>query len=145
MWRGATSGGVRWLLRAEGACVLALCLVLYPRFGGWGSFALWFLVPDLAMLGYLRGRKVGAVAYNAAHTYLGAFATLGMGALLASDPLIAAALIWGAHIGFDRMLGYGLKYPIGFTATHLGRIGKQRGEESAGGQQKPEKIDPFAP
>lgn len=143
MWSGATKGGVRWLLRAEGACVLAVCLYVYPRFGGWGSFALGFLAPDLAMLGYLMGRRVGAVAYNAAHTYLGAIATLGLGMLLVSDPLIAAGLIWSAHIGFDRMLGYGLKYSSGFTATHLGRIGKQRVEPTE--RQGYEEVDPIAP
>jgi hypothetical protein len=33
------------------------------------------------------------------------------------------ALIWLAHIGIDRALGYGLKYASGFGFTHLGRIG----------------------
>jgi hypothetical protein len=32
------------------------------------------------------------------------------------------ALIWLAHIGMDRMLGYGLKYSGGFKDTHLGRL-----------------------
>jgi hypothetical protein len=35
----------------------------------------------------------------------------------------SVALIWLAHIGFDRALGYGLKYKAGFGFTHLGRIG----------------------
>jgi hypothetical protein len=35
------------------------------------------------------------------------------------------ALIWAAHVGFDRMLGYGLKYPTAFGDTHMGRIGRQ--------------------
>ena len=34
--------------------------------------------------------------------------------------LHALALIWAAHIGFDRALGYGLKYAAGFGVTHLG-------------------------
>ncbi|MDU3890869.1 MAG: DUF4260 family protein [Serratia liquefaciens] len=36
-----------------------------------------------------------------------------------------AALIWGAHIGFDRALGYGLKYASGFADTHLGGLGRK--------------------
>ena len=32
------------------------------------------------------------------------------------------ALIWLAHIGVDRLLGYGLKYPTGFKDTHLQRV-----------------------
>jgi Domain of unknown function (DUF4260) len=31
-------------------------------------------------------------------------------------------LIWLAHIGIDRVLGYGLKYPTGFKDTHLSRV-----------------------
>ena len=38
--------------------------------------------------------------------------------------LQALALIWIAHIGLDRALGYGLKYATGFGDTHLGRIGR---------------------
>ena len=29
-----------------------------------------------------------------------------------------------AHTGMDRAVGYGLKYPTGFSDTHLGRIGR---------------------
>ncbi|MCS4316879.1 hypothetical protein M2407_001178 [Serratia sp. BIGb0234] len=38
---------------------------------------------------------------------------------------LMAALIWGAHIGFDRALGYGLKYASGFADTHLGGLGRK--------------------
>jgi hypothetical protein len=33
--------------------------------------------------------------------------------------VLALSLIWIAHIGFDRMLGFGLKYPTVFKDTHL--------------------------
>lgn len=36
-------------------------------------------------------------------------------------PSIDIALIWFAHVGMDRMLGYGLKYPSAFKDTHLQR------------------------
>jgi hypothetical protein len=29
------------------------------------------------------------------------------------------SLIWAAHIGLDRMLGFGLQYPTRFKDTHL--------------------------
>ena len=35
---------------------------------------------------------------------------------------VQLALIWLAHIGADRLLGYGLKYPTAFTDTHLQRV-----------------------
>jgi Domain of unknown function (DUF4260) len=128
---GATTGGVKTLLRIEGLCVLAATLLLYDKFGqGWGTFALFFLVPDLSFAGYLAGPVVGAAAYNTAHSYVGAVITLTAGVLLAHPIVIAAGLIWCAHIGFDRMLGYGLKYSQGFGFTHLGLIGKARSTES---------------
>ena len=47
-------------------------------------------------------------------------------ALLAGEPaLLAVALIWVAHIGLDRALGYGLKYPSASGDTHPGRVGRR--------------------
>jgi hypothetical protein len=124
---GAATGNVRRVLRIEGACVLLLGLLAYARFGlGWGSFALCFLAPDLAFLGYLAGARVGAFAYNCTHAYPGALATLALGVWMDSAVATAAGIIWCSHIGFDRMLGYGLKYGAGFGFTHLGLIGRAR-------------------
>ncbi len=119
------SGGVRLLLRLEGLAVFLVAVALYRQSeSGWGLFALCFLAPDLSFLGYLAGERIGAVAYNAAHSYLGAVIVLGASAYFAAPSLFAAGLIWCAHIGFDRALGYGLKYASGFGDTHLGRIGR---------------------
>jgi len=126
------SGGVRLLLRLEGLAVFLVALALYRQTEyGWGLFALCFLAPDLSFLGYLAGDRVGAIAYNTAHSYLGAVIALSASAYLASPPLFAAGLIWCAHIGFDRALGYGLKYAAGFGHTHLGRIGRRAGTTSS--------------
>lgn len=119
------SGGVRWLLRLEGLAVAAAAAIMYEKSGfGWGVFALFFLAPDISFLGYLAGNRFGAIAYNAAHSYVGALACFSAGLVLASPALEVAGLIWCAHIGFDRALGYGLKYAAGFNVTHLGRIGR---------------------
>jgi hypothetical protein len=102
--------------------------VLYTKTAmPWWLFAVLFLTPDLSFLGYLAGPRVGAIAYNSAHTLLGPIALALAGFLLPSFDLIALSLIWTAHIGFDRMLGYGLKYTAGFGFTHLGRIGRAAG------------------
>ncbi|HWK97564.1 MAG TPA: DUF4260 domain-containing protein [Pseudolabrys sp.] len=122
---GAVTGTPRLLVRAEGAALLAIAALLYARTGeSWWLFAVLFLAPDLSFVGYLGGPKIGAIVYNCAHTLIGP-AALGLAGLLLPNPLlIALALIWTAHIGFDRMLGYGLKYAAGFGFTHLGRIGR---------------------
>lgn len=122
---GTVTGSVRWLLRLEGLCVLIAGLLAYARWGmGWGTFTLYFLVPDVSFIGYLAGSRVGAVAYNLAHSYVGAIACLMVGLLLPAPVVLGVGIIWCAHIGLDRALGYGLKYPDGFSHTHLGRIGK---------------------
>lgn len=119
------TGGPLAILRLEGAAVLALAAAAYGHVGaGWGLFAACFLVPDLAFLGYLAGPRVGAAAYNATHSYVGAAFLAAFGVAFAAPLAISLALIWTAHVGFDRMLGYGLKYASAFGHTHLGRIGK---------------------
>lgn len=70
------------------------------------------------------GPRIGTRVYNAAHSYVGALGVLALGAVSRTAGAIAAGLIWCGHIGFDRMLGYGLKYSHGFDTTHLGRIGR---------------------
>ncbi len=121
------AGWPRVLLRLEGAALMAAALFVYARAGGdWGFCALLFFAPDLSMVFYLAGPRAGATAYNCAHV---TFAPLLLGALglLSGQPLLTRlALIHLAHIGFDRALGFGLKYPTAFGDTHLGRIGAAR-------------------
>lgn len=122
----STRGGVRTLLRLEALALLLVALALYARMAGdWWLFAKLFLIPDVSFAAYLFGPRVGAIGYNAAHSTTGPLA-LGAAALALDQPIaLAVALIWLAHIGFDRMLGYGLKYASGFSDTHLGRIGRK--------------------
>lgn len=119
-------GGVRATLRLEGALVLVSCTLAYAAgSASWWWFAGAFLLPDLSLIAYAAGATLGARVYNVAHSYAGPL-LLAMLALQGRDStwIVPAALIWGAHIGFDRMLGYGLKYETAFTDTHLGRIGR---------------------
>ena len=123
---GFASGPVRATLRLEGAAAFATAAALYLDAGfSWPLFALLILAPDLAMLGYLIGPRIGAAAYNVAHTTALALPLAVAGYLAGQPEVSAVALIWIAHIGFDRALGYGLKYPSGFGDTHLGRIGRR--------------------
>jgi hypothetical protein len=116
---------LRAWLRVEGLAAFAACAYLYARGGhSWGLFALLFLAPDLSFAAYLAGPRVGSVAYNALHSYVGPLA-LAVASVATGRPAVLA-LIWAAHVGFDRALGYGLKYPSAFTDTHLGRIGRAR-------------------
>jgi hypothetical protein len=121
---GAASGGVRTLLRLEGLALFTGMTLLYGVWdGSWWVYAILFLAPDLSFAGYLAGPRVGAIIYNTAHSYMGPMTLMVTGFALTSPLVLSIAMIRLAHIGFDRALGYGLKYPTGFGFTHLGRIG----------------------
>lgn len=111
------------LLRLEGVAVLGMAIVLYAMGGfSWWHFGLLLLVPDISMLPYAIDKRWGAIAYNMAHTYSGPLLLKVAALTLGSDFALQLALIWFAHIGMDRVLGYGLKYVAGFKETHLGRV-----------------------
>ena len=121
----AVSGAVRAILRTEGFAALAVATGLYFSLGGsWWLFALLFLAPALSFIGYSAGPRTGAVVYNLAHNYVVPAVIGGVGLMIQSDLLQQLALIHTAHIGFDRAMGYGLKYPSGFKHSHLGVLGK---------------------
>ena len=122
---GVVLGAPNLLLRAEGALVFGLTTYLYAELaGGWILYLLFFLVPDVSMLGYLKDRRFGARVYNLGHVYIAPAILGGFGYAAGSLVTEGIALIWAAHIGLDRVLGYGLKYPTAFGATHLGWMGR---------------------
>jgi hypothetical protein len=121
---GSVTGGLRTLLRLEGLTLFAGMTLLYGVWGGsWWIYAILFLVPDLSFAAYLAGPRIGAIVYNAAHSYMAPVTLMTAGFAVRSPLVLSIAMIWLAHIGFDRALGYGLKYATGFGYTHLGRIG----------------------
>jgi hypothetical protein len=120
-------GQPRLWLRLEGLAAFVAGAVLYDLAGGEWLWALPLLfVPDVSMVGYLRGPGAGALTYNLAHNWAVALGVLGLGYLLASPAVEIAGAVLVAHVGVDRLLGYGLKYPTAFQDTHLGRIGRRR-------------------
>ena len=124
---GTVTGGVRTLLRLEGLALFTGMTLLYGVWeGSWWVYAILFLAPDLSFAGYLAGPRIGAIVYNAAHSYLAPTVLMTAGFALGLPLALSIGTIWLAHIGFDRALGYGLKYFAGFGFTHLGRIGKVR-------------------
>jgi hypothetical protein len=111
------------LLRLEGLAVVAAAVTLYfHQDFGWIIFVALILAPDLSFAGYAFGPRVGAIAYDAVHTEIFAVALGTMGIVADSSAATKVALIWLAHIGADRLLGYGLKYPTAFEDTHLSRV-----------------------
>jgi hypothetical protein len=113
----------RLLLRVEGAAAAAAALLVYFHHGHpWWLLALLILAPDLTFLGYLGGPRIGAALYNSAHTYTAPLVLVAVGDFVQSSAAVAVALVWIVHVGGDRALGYGLKYPTAFKPTHLERV-----------------------
>jgi hypothetical protein len=111
------------LLRVEGLAVLAVSLIVYQHTAAsWWQFALLLLVPDVFMLGYIVNNRVGASIYNLVHTYGGPAILSASSISLHRLELVPYIAIWTAHIGMDRALGFGLKYPTAFKDTHLQRV-----------------------
>lgn len=132
MEAGMPPKSVTTLLRIDGLAVFLAALVSFQLIGGnWWLFALLILVPDLSMLGLLAGERTGVRIYNLVHSYLGPFLLAGAGLVPGIAWAVPAALIWAAHIGIDRALGYGLKYPGAMNHTHLGAIGKAKARRTA--------------
>jgi len=111
------------LLRLEGAMVaIGATTWFFAQGGSWIWFLVLILAPDLSAVGYLAGPRIGSYCYDAVHTYV-APGLLAAGALAAGwSPGVLLACIWAAHIGADRLVGYGLKYPSAFRDTHLQRV-----------------------
>lgn len=116
------------LLKAEQATQLAICIAaLYyqPIQLSWYWWPILFLLPDVSMVGYFINTRVGAICYNIAHHKAVAGLCIAFGFYLHVPVLLLTGLILYAHSSFDRVLGYGLKYPDSFQHTHLGMIGKK--------------------
>jgi Domain of unknown function (DUF4260) len=124
---GIVTGEPRRWLRIEGATLLVGSLIAYSATRQpWWLIPLTLLVPDLSMVGYLGGNRVGARIYNVAHCAPMPAIMVGLGWWQAMPLVLALGLVWFAHLGMDGLLGYGLKYDDHFQHTHLGWIGRSR-------------------
>ena len=119
------TSGPRLILRLEGFFVFLASLLIYFQHqeSSFLQLLLLFFIPDISLLAYFINSKVGAFAYNLTHSYVLPVLLLILSCFFlknhTSDFLL---FIWIAHIGFDRCLGFGLKYSDGFSNTHLGKI-----------------------
>lgn len=125
-------GGVNYLLRLEGFTMFVFTLMSYEFLQfDWGQFVLLFFLPDLAIAAYIAGPRAGAICYNTTHTYILPLMLFAYGFFRNSPEVESWAIVWMSHIGFDRTLGYGLKYSKGFRYTHLRRLGHSSTESNA--------------
>lgn len=114
------------IIKLEEMAMLGMSIFLLYRLGAdWWYYLMLALGPDISMLGYAAGNKIGAFCYNLFHHKGLAVVLLITGLLYHEDTLICIGLILFGHSSMDRMFGYGLKLNEGFKFTHLGIIGKK--------------------
>jgi hypothetical protein len=114
------------LIKLEEAAMFLLSIILISRLPyAWYWWLIWILAPDLSMIAYLGGNRVGAIGYNLVHHKGIAILVYAIGLYTNHPALEFAGMILFGHSCMDRGMGYGLKYFTGFSDTHLGKIGKK--------------------
>jgi Domain of unknown function (DUF4260) len=113
----------RLLLRIEGVALATAALLVYFQL----DYSVVVLIAllaavDLSLLGFLAGPRVGTLAYNLAHTTSFPLLLGSIGVITEDSIMVQISLAWLAHIGVDRALGLGFKYPSAFKDTHLQRV-----------------------
>ncbi len=113
-------------LRLEGLVTFLSASFLYFHY--WGDpvfFIIALILPDIGIAGFLGGSKTGSLIYNVTHTFaipLMLAAWLLASGVPYSNTLLLFSLVWVAHIGMDRLFGFGLKYPTHFKDTHMQHV-----------------------
>jgi Domain of unknown function (DUF4260) len=113
------------LLKLEELAVfVAAIFLLYqlPVHLSWWLYLLLFLSPDIGMIGYLFNTRTGAFTYNFTHHKAVAVALIAIGWYAHQEGFLLYGYILLAHSSFDRVLGFGLKYPDNFKHTSLGSL-----------------------
>src|SRR2546428_12200435 len=115
------------LIKLEEIALFILSIYLFNLLDfAWWWFPVLLLLPDLSMLGYLLGPKIGAIVYNVVHHKAIALIIYVLGFYLNNEVLKLCGIIVFAHSTMDRIFDYGLKYFDAFSHTHLGWIGKNQ-------------------
>lgn len=114
---------VKIWIHLEGLILFIFMLYFYfVNDFNWWVFLIFLFTPDISMLAYLINNSIGAVVYNIFHSYTISIPVLIFGLFMENNMLMVSGIIWCAHIGLDRLCGYGLKYKSDFKHTHLQKL-----------------------
>src|SRR5436305_6497753 len=113
---------MKQLIQLEEAAMFLFAAFLFSKLSfAWWRFPVQILTPDISMLGYVAGKRIGAITDNFFHHKAIALAVYVIGLYVATEVLQLIGIILFAHSSMDRFFGYGLKYFSGFGNTHLGK------------------------
>ena len=122
---------MKHLLQLEELAQFAASILGLYFFGAhlpWWAWIPLFFSPDLGMVGYLVSSAFGGMLYNLFHHKAIAIAAIVIGFFMDDGGWLTAGLILYGHSSFDRVFGYGLKYPDNFKHTHLGWLPSKKGK-----------------
>lgn len=108
--------------KIEGWIVFAAALAMAVHLRDMSLWLFAALALGLFMIVYMAGPRIGAPVYDAAHLYAFGAVFAAIGIFVESGLWLCAGLLFLAHAGIDRALGFGLKETTGFKYTHLGRL-----------------------
>jgi len=116
---------MKQVIQLEELGMFLLSIFLFNQLSfAWWWFPTLILLPDISMIGYAAGNKIGAILYNFFHHKAVAIAVYMLGFYLHNELIQLIGIILFGHSSMDRFFGYGLKTFAGFKSTHLGEIGK---------------------
>jgi len=116
---------MKQVIQLEELGMFLLSIFLFNQLSfAWWWFPALILLPDISMVGYAAGNKIGAIVYNFFHHKAVAIAVYMLGFYLHNELIQLIGIILFGHSSMDRFFGYGLKTFAGFKSTHLGEIGK---------------------
>jgi len=116
---------MKQVIQLEELGMFLLSIFLFNQLSfAWWLFPALILLPDISMIGYTAGNKIGAILYNFFHHKAVAIAVYMLGFYLHNELIQLIGIILFGHSSMDRFFGYGLKTFAGFKSTHLGEIGK---------------------
>lgn len=110
-------------LEELGLFLLGIYLFNQLDYAYWWFLAL-ILTPDIGMIGYAFGNKIGAWSYNIFHHRGIAVVCYLFGIYFSNSIIQLIGIILFSHASMDRIFDYGLKYENGFKFTHLGSLEK---------------------
>lgn len=94
---------IKTLLKAEYTALFLIGIFAFQQTGiSWWWFPAFFFMPDISMLGYAAGNRVGSVSYNIFHHFATGVVCFVLGKYLNIHNLEVAGIILFTHSAFDR-------------------------------------------
>ena len=110
-------------LRIEGFVLFIIASIMFfNQNGSWILYIALLFLPDIGMTGYIMNTKLGAITYNLFHTTSIPLILLIIFFVTQQYSLLIFGFVWLAHIGMDRVAGFGLKYTDNFKHTHIQEV-----------------------